>query len=259
MKAKLSSLIPSVVVALSCLLAPGALAIDAAYVHILKNDTADTRFHLGEVEAYSGTTVPDDLGGGVFGGLATSTNDIGDGTLTTFGDGNLYPTLGTTTALEHGALNKDPNNLLETAGDVWSTANGQAEPSQYTLDLGGVHDVTTLRLWPRADGCCAHRWQNLEIQLLDENLMPIPDTMRLHTPNEGNVALEFTYVSSAADVEAIVLGPAVTFPSPEDIVVLSSAANGSLVADLFALDEGDVVIPGAEFALVSGDGDTDNG
>ena len=181
--------------ALSCglMATTNSFALDAAYVHILKNETPDTRFHLGEVEAFAFGIVPDGLGGATFNGQPTSTNDIGNGTLTTFGNGNLFPEIGTTTSLEHGGPAKDPNNLLESAGAVWSTANNIGSNAQYTLDLGGVHDVTTLRLWPRADTCCAHRWQNLEIQLLDENRQPVPDSQRLHTANVGNVALEFTF------------------------------------------------------------------
>ncbi|MFT5109603.1 MAG: hypothetical protein ACI9UA_005252 [Pseudoalteromonas tetraodonis] len=189
---------------LSAMLASGLLsasntfALDAAYVHILKNEMPDTRFHLSEVEAFADEVLPDDLGGATFDGKSTSTNDIGDGTLTTFGDGNIAPAIGTTTALEHGGANKNPDNVLQNVGNVWSTGNNQAGNSQYTLDLGGVHDVTSVRLWPRADGCCAARWQNLEIQLLDENQQPIPGSQRLHTVNIGNVALEFAFDPSSA-------------------------------------------------------------
>ncbi len=91
--------------ALACgpqFLTTNALATDAAYVHVVKKDLDDTRFHLGEVEAFANSGVPDDLGGSEWDGMSTSTNDIGDGTLTTFGDGNFYPELGTTDSLEHG-------------------------------------------------------------------------------------------------------------------------------------------------------------
>ncbi len=171
--------------------APMADAALARYVHILRNETADTRFHLSEVEAFASSTVPDNLGGATFGGQATSTNDIAGAVA--MGLGNLYPTIGTTNALEHGAGNTNPNNALEGGGAVWSTANGQATESQYTLDLGATADVTTVRLWPRADGCCSHRWRNIEVRLLDESFAPVAGALGLHTDQTSNVALEFTF------------------------------------------------------------------
>ena len=42
------------------------------------------------------------------------TNDIS--TAGTYGGGNAYPTLGTTSTLEHGGANRLPNNQLENAG-----------------------------------------------------------------------------------------------------------------------------------------------
>ncbi len=240
--------------------APEVFATTASYVHILKNDLVDTRFHLGEVEAFANNFVPNNLGGATFGGMATSTNDIGDGSRTTFGDGNLYPVLGTTTALEHGGANKNPNNRLENAGAVWSTANGQASPSQYTLDLGGSFDVTTVRLWPRADACCATRWQNLEIQLLDENRIPVPGTLNTF-PGDGvnNTPLEFTFPSAATEIVDIVLDPVVRFPTATDVVVLSSAPTATPVGSLEALNDFGAPFPGTIFSLVTGVGDTNNG
>ena len=189
---------PKLTLGLSCWFAialglPHALAIDAAYVHVVKKESPDTRFHLGEIEAFADGIAPNNAGGSTFGGMLTSTNDIGDGTLTTFGDGNAYPVLGTTTTLEHGGGNKDPDNQLQNAGQVWSTANSLGSFAQSTLDLGGTHDVTTVRMWPRADGCCAHRWQNLEIQLLDSSRTPVSGSLKLATSPGGNTPLEFTF------------------------------------------------------------------
>ena len=110
--------------------APDTSAELARYIQIVKNDDADTRFHLGEIEAFENGVVPDNAGDAEFTQEAqfeskkTSTNDIGDGELTTFGDGVDFPEVGTTDGLEHGGANKDPNNVLELAGQVWSTANG---------------------------------------------------------------------------------------------------------------------------------------
>jgi hypothetical protein len=247
--------------AISLDVAPQASATTASYVHILKNETPDTRLHISEVEAFANNLVPDGLGGATFGGMPTSSNDIGNGTLTTYGDGNLHPVLGTTTALEHGGANKNPNNALELAGNVWSTANAQATPSQYTLDLGGSFDVTTVRMWPRADTCCATRWQNLEIQLLDENRAPIPGTLKTFGTGGGttNTPLEFTFPTASTDIVDISLDPAVVFPTSADVVVLSSAAGATPVGSLAALNEFNAPFPSAVFTLVAGVGDTNNG
>jgi hypothetical protein len=192
---RLHSWIPAAAVACTLVFQTTGHATTAAYVHVLKRDTSDTRFHLSELEAFANGVAPNNAGGATFGGLATSTNDVT--AAGTFGDGNVYPTLGTTTALEHGGANKNPNNVLETAGNVWSTANGIGSNAQYTLDLGGSRDVTKVRLWPRADACCSNRWQNLEIQLLDANRNPVPGTLNLHTVDTGNVPLEFNFPTAS--------------------------------------------------------------
>lgn len=229
----------------------------AAYVHVLKNETPDTRFHLGELEAFANQTVPDGLGGATFNGQPTSTNDIA--AVGTFGDGVAAPEIGTTTTLEHGGGNKNPNNALEGGGAVWSTANNQATNAQYTLDLGGEHDVTLIRLWPRADGCCAQRWRNLEIQLLDVNRVPIPNTQKLHTAQVGNVALEFEFLPGSTAIDRFTLTPVATFPTAADPIVISSAPIGTSVGTLTSFNEFDAVINGAAYTLVAGAGDTNNG
>ncbi|MGI9243849.1 MAG: PEP-CTERM sorting domain-containing protein [Verrucomicrobiales bacterium] len=192
--------------------APKAEAVLAAYVHIVKNETPDTRFHLSEVEAFADGVVPNGLGGATFDGQSTSTNDIGDGSLVAFGVGNNLPTIGTTNMLEHGLAAQNPNNVLENVGNVWSTANNLATNAQYTLDLGGTSDVTTIRLWPRADGCCAFRWSNLEIQLLDSDRNPIPGTLNTHS-GDANVALEYTFAA---------------VPEPSGVALLGLAASALL-------------------------------
>jgi hypothetical protein len=242
------------------LLVTNAFAIEAAYLHILKNDPSESRFHLGEVEAFANSVVPDNLGGGTFGGMTTSTNDIGDGVLTTFGDGNLYPALGTTNSIQHGAANKNPDNVLQNAGAVWSTNTGLATLSQYTLDLGGVFDVTTVRMWPRADTCCTVRWRNLEVQLLDVSGNPIAGTLNVSTAPGGNVPLEFIFAPGSEAIMEIALDPSLTFPSPSDMVVRSSAVIGTSVGILKALTEfGGPVTENVVFSLVAGTGDADNG
>lgn len=171
-------------------------ATNAAYVHVLKRDTGDTRLHLAELEAFANGVTPNNLGGATFGGLTTSTNDVT--AAGTFGNGNTFPLIGTTTALEHGGGSTLPNNALESGGAVWSTTSGLGSNAQYTLDLGGTRDVTRVRLWPRADSCCSNRWQNLEIQLLDSNRVPVPGTRNLHTADTGNVPREFSFPVASA-------------------------------------------------------------
>ena len=190
----------------------------ARFIQVVKVDDADTRFHLGELEAFENGVAPDDLGGAEhtqeaqFESKATSTNDIGgaDGEfLTTYNDGAEIPDIGTTTSLEHGGANKDPNNGLESGGAVWSTANGLGDASaQYTLDLGEQFDVTTLRLFPRNDGCCSARWENLEINLYqDDGGKPgkLSATVK-HEENEGNIALEFILPAGINTLEQGLLG-----------------------------------------------------
>ena len=200
---------------------PQSRAELARFIQVVKVDDADTRFHLGELEAFENGVVPDDLGGATHGQpnnvegldeMSTSTNDIGgaDGEfLTTYNDGAEFPEVGTTTSLEHGGANKDPNNALENAGAVWSTANGLGDASaQYTLDLGEQYDVTTLRMFPRNDGCCAQRWENLEINLYqDDGGKPgnLSATLK-HTENEGNIALQFTLPPGINTLEQGLLG-----------------------------------------------------
>ena len=202
-------------------------ATNAAYVHILKNETAETRLHLGELEAFARGVTPNGSGGATFGGMATSTNDIGDGTLSAFGVGNIYPALGTTNSIQHGSANQNPDNLLQKAGAVWSTNPGQATASQYTLSLGGTHDVTTIRMWPRADNCCSDRWRNLEIQLLDAGRNPIPGTKVLATAPGGNIPLEFLF-PDASSINRFGLSPQTI--ASDDPVTLSWNVDPAVTA-----------------------------
>ena len=65
---------------------------------MIKNESPDTRFHLGELETFQNGIVPSELGF-AGNGLTSSTNDIGDINLTTCGDGSAVPMVGTTAPL----------------------------------------------------------------------------------------------------------------------------------------------------------------
>ncbi len=256
---------PLACAAVAALLCPNtSRAENIRFIQIVKNEVPGTRLHISEVEAFEAGTLPDDLGGGTFGGLSTSTNDIGDGTLTTYGSGNLHPTVGTTSSIQHGAANENPDNILQNAGAVWSTNDAQGTNSQYTLDLGGTFDVTTVRMWPRADTCCTERWRNLEVHLYADDgtgnpgaLVATSTDARLTAPG-GNVPLELTFLSGSTAIDEIVFNPAFTFPTASDPAVLSSAAPGHVIGTAVALDEFGGPIPSATFSLAAGAGDDNN-
>lgn len=143
----------------------GVLPADAAlarFVRIFK-DTAggDTRFHLGELEVFASSVVPDQAGAAGRGG-STSTNDLATTTFVGAGNG---PGVGTTVSLEHGPIGGPIDGDQEGGGGVWSTANGLADAAQYTVDLGGTFDVTTIASFARNDTCCDFRYTPLVVEL----------------------------------------------------------------------------------------------
>ena len=140
-------------------------------MRIFKDNPGSTRFHLGEFEVFTDEAVPNELGGGSFGGLTTSTNDAIGSVFNDFGGGAqpTIATVGTTGSIQHGAGNRDPDNAMQSGGSVWSTNDGLGVRSQYTLDLGGTFDVTSVRAWPRADGCCTDRFDNLVVELFADD------------------------------------------------------------------------------------------
>lgn len=132
------------------------------FVHIYKDATdTDERFHLGELEAFAAGFAPDELGGGTFDGMTTSTNDLVG---SAYGLGAAFPLIGTTTTLQHGAVANVTDNAMQSGAAVWSTLNGGQHP-HFTLDLGAEFDVTLIRAWSRSDTCCNNRWRNLHIDL----------------------------------------------------------------------------------------------
>jgi hypothetical protein len=159
------------------------------YVHIYK-DASDTdeRFHLGELEAFAAGFTPDELGGGSFGGMTTSTNDLVG---SAYGLGAAFPLIGTTTTLEHGAVARVTDNAMQSGGAVWSTQNGGQHP-HFTLDLGAEFDVTLIRAWARADTCCDYRWRNLHIDLYAADGTTLAASSGIIQP-QGNSPLEIKF------------------------------------------------------------------
>ena len=161
---------PILACALTLAAAPKADAALTAYIHILDGNGDGDRLHISEVEAFIGNVIPNQLGGGDANiSLNSSTNDIGG--LVAYGVGNVFPLLGTNggTDIQHGGANQNPNNVLEQAGAVWSTQPDIPGEGQYTLDLGGLVDVTTVHIFPRADNCCVNRFTNLTVTLYDNS------------------------------------------------------------------------------------------
>jgi hypothetical protein len=185
-----------------------ANAESARFVRITKNEPADSRFHLSELEAFIGGTVPNE-DGATGRGLTLSSNDVA-----------LVPyEPGTTSNLEHGGPSANVlDNQLEGGGSVWST-RGTGAPTTFTADLGSVQDITTLRMWPRNDTCCANRWRNLEIDLLaDDGGVPgAVIASALATDPGGNNALEFQF-----DV-------AIPEPTSVSLAILAVLGLGSFV------------------------------
>jgi hypothetical protein len=188
--------------------APQSEAVPVRFIQIVMNDERRTDLHLAEVEAFEAGVTPNEINfasggtglteGGTFDGLTTSTNDFGDGTLTTYGDGAVFPEIGTTTGVFHGARNKDPNNFIESGEPVWTTFANLRENAQYTLDLGEEVDITTIRLWPRGDMCCSIRWRDLEINLYgDDGGTPGSLNATRSYPEESFNALEFKFEEKA--------------------------------------------------------------
>ncbi|HCQ39514.1 MAG TPA: hypothetical protein DIV39_10200, partial [Verrucomicrobiales bacterium] len=87
------------VMAITLGMAPQAEGVLARFINI-KKGAGDTRFHLGELEAFEAGVVPDEAGAVGRGG-ATSRNDIAGVTTFNLTDG---PEIGTTQGLEHGPV-----------------------------------------------------------------------------------------------------------------------------------------------------------
>ena len=168
------------VMAVTLVMAPQAEAVLARFINIQKA-AGDTRFHLGEFEAFEAGVVPDEAGAAGRGG-ATSTNDIAGVTTFNVTDG---PEIGTTQSLEHGPVGGPLDNDQENGGGVWSSRNGLVNNAQYTIDLGAEYDVTTVVAFARNDTCCDDRWYPLEIRLFADDGTGQPGEMTAEDTTTG--------------------------------------------------------------------------
>ena len=166
--------------AVTLVMAPQAEAVLARFINIQKA-AGDTRFHLGEFEAFEAGVVPDEAGAAGRGG-ATSTNDIAGVTTYNVTDG---PEIGTTQSLEHGPVGGPLDNDQENGGGVWSARNGLVNNAQYTIDLGAEYDVTTVVAFARNDTCCDDRWYPLEIRLFADDGTGQPGEMMAEDTTTG--------------------------------------------------------------------------
>ena len=168
------------VMAITLGMAPQAEGVLARFINI-KKGPGDTRFHLGELEAFEAGVVPDEAG--AFGrGGATSTNDIAGVTTFNLTDG---PEIGTTQSLEHGPVGGPIDNDQEAGGGVWSARSGLANSAQYTIDLGAEYEVTTVVAFARNDTCCDDRWYPLEVRLYADDGTGQPGEMTAEDTTTG--------------------------------------------------------------------------
>ena len=168
------------VMAITLGMAPQAEGVLARFINI-KKGAGDTRFHLGELEAFEAGVVPDEAGAVGRGG-ATSRNDIAGVTTFNLTDG---PEIGTTQGLEHGPVGGPIDNDQENAGGVWSARSGLVNNAQYTIDLGGEYDVTTVVAFARNDTCCDDRWYPLEVRLFADDGTGQPGEMTAEDTTTG--------------------------------------------------------------------------
>jgi hypothetical protein len=231
--------------------APESGAVPVRFIQIVKNDER-TDLHIAEVEAFEVGVTPNEINfasggtgltaGGTFDGLTTSTNDFGDGTLTTYGDGAIFPEIGTSTGILHGARNKDPNNFIESGEPVWTTFLNLLENAQYTLDLGEEVDITTIRLWPRGDMCCSIRWKSLVINLYaDDGGKPGSLNATVEYPEESFSALEFKFEEKAYFQN---LAGHWTFEEDEELVDRKGNFPGLVLKGDAVVQDGKLVLSG---------------
>ena len=115
----------------------------------VRNDGAANRLlHIGEIEAFLTGVTP---AAGI-----DNANDVALGTQgasfeSEVGGGG------------HGSVNAVFDGVLQTGGATWTRQTVNAE---YVLDLGQGRDLSEIRVWQRADGCCQERLSDFTVSVL---------------------------------------------------------------------------------------------
>lgn len=211
---------------------------EGRFVEVVKNNTADTRLHIGEIEVFDFVVTPDgaDADG-------TSSNDLVQaGSPST-------ETPPTTTSLEHGLATSVFDGDLEGGAQVWSTSNGLGVEPRYMLDLGATEDVGIVRVWGRADTCCTNRLQDFTVNVYEDDGTGQPGTLVSSVmypgtaPNAstGHAELDLSIadpgvVSFVVDRPLAPSGDAVTF-SWEVSLAATSVTIDNGVGDVTALTD----------------------
>jgi hypothetical protein len=141
----------------------------ARFLRVSERAGTDSKFHIGEIEAFELGVTPDGAGPAPINGPNLSTNDI----LATG-----YHSATTTSSLEHGNPTTVYNGALESQGAVWSTALDLTSPDpRYTLDLGKLYSIQSVRVYPRDEGCCTDRFANLRVEAFADDGTGNPGTL----------------------------------------------------------------------------------
>lgn len=156
--------------------APGIIPSTGRFIEVVKNTPSNTRLHISEIEAFAPGVTPDEADGD-----RTSSNDLVQaGTPST-------ETPPTTTTLEHGSPTSVYDGDLESGAAVWSTLSGQASLPRYMLDLGRTEDIGSVRIFGRADTCCADRLENFTVNIHSDNGSGLPGEL-ISTANFAGTA-----------------------------------------------------------------------
>ncbi|MGC6467855.1 MAG: hypothetical protein ACON5N_19940, partial [Akkermansiaceae bacterium] len=156
--------------------APGVIAATGRFIEVIKNTPSNTRLHISEIEAFSPGVTPNEADGD-----RTSSNDLVQaGTPSA-------ETPPTTSTLEHGLATSVYDGDLESGAAVWSTRSGQASLPRYMLDLGRTEDIGSVRIFGRADTCCADRLENFTVNIHADNGSGLPGEL-ISTANFAGTA-----------------------------------------------------------------------
>jgi len=136
----------------------------ARFIRVTERPGADTSLNLSEIEVFNVGVTPDGLGPASY---STSPNLSGND----YSAGLTHYGPGTTTGLQHGLATRVYDGVHQTAGNVWSTNTGLAQPPnpEFTLDLGGSRGVGEVRVYPRNENCCTNRFESITIEVFADD------------------------------------------------------------------------------------------